>query len=372
MAQHQKLVDWKCVGRRVKTSNTMFDWKITAVQSAATSTSRAAEPTVDISMRVLAVGSAGIRALQYMMDKGLAGASFIALDTTSGTSPASCKTADLCTEGITALPASNECIRAELAGASLLFLVADMGSRTGTSAASRVACVAQELGILTVSAVLMPSRSDGTQRSQIAEEGLQQFQTVCNPLLIAADLSAQKFGSNCSLVDIERESHRVLYGAVRGFADIASASGINDREVDQAELRAVMEMPGRVMASSGSARGEARAQKAVEEALGCAVLQDADMGSASGVLVHISARQLHLSEQDEIVRRVRQCVRADAQVVFGLKALDGSDDLLRVMVAMTGMQLQPLAPVPRNSEQDWEELDIPSLLRDATGELSGE
>jgi cell division protein FtsZ len=340
-------------------------------------------------IKVVGVGGCGGNAVDHMINNGVQGVEFIAMNTDAqalkrvlakttlqlGTATTKGLGAGAKPEvGRQAAEEDRERITDLISGADMLFITAGMGGGTGTGAAPVVAEIARELGILTVAVVTKPFAFEG-KRQKVAAVGIEQLKEHVDSLIIIPnDRLMQVLGDDVTYEDAFRASNDVLNGAVAGIAEIINCPGMVN--VDFADVRTVMSENGVAMMGSASAAGPERAQMAAEQAVHSPLLEDIHLSGARGVLVNITAgRSMKLKEVHEVMNTIRSFTAEDATVIYGSVIDESMEDQLRVTIVATGLggaaaQRQPVMQVvPRTGTDDatgavnYEELDQPTAIR---------
>ena len=306
-------------------------------------------------IKVIGVGGGGGNAINYMIEKGLTGAEFIAMNTDAQALRSS--KADIrlqlganITNGLGAganpeigyksALEDKERIRELVAGADVVFIAAGMGGGTGTGACPVVAEIAKEEGALTIGVVSKPSLFEGRKRMNYAMQGVARLSENIDSLLIIPNDKLQKsLPRGISFLDALSAANGVLYDAVSGFSSI-----INNEEstinIDFADVRTVMTEAGTTAVMGiGVSSGENRAEEAVEEAISCPLLEDVDLSDARGVLVHIVAGiDFSWDEYHIVGDALKQFASEDSHNIIGVTVdptLDSGE--LHVTVIVTGI-----------------------------------
>ncbi|PJK14266.1 cell division protein FtsZ [Lysobacteraceae bacterium NML07-0707] len=224
-----------------------------------------------------------------------------------------------------------------LQGADMVFITAGMGGGTGTGAAPVVAQLAKEMGILTVAVVTKPFPFEGRRRMQVALKGIEELaQHVDSLITIPNEKLLTVLGRNATMVQAFREANNVLHGAVQGIADLIVRPG--EMNVDFADVKTVMNEMGLAMMGTGIARGDDRAQAAVEMAIQNPLLDDVNLHGANGILVNITAgSDITMAEFEEIGRAVDEFAAEDATVIIGTSLDPEMKDEIKVTVVATGL-----------------------------------
>ena len=306
-------------------------------------------------IKVVGVGGGGGNAINYMIDQGLTGAEFIAMNTDAQALRSS--KADIrlqigasITNGLgaganpeigykSALEDKDK-IKELLAGADVVFIAAGMGGGTGTGASPVVAEVANAAGALTIGVVSKPSLFEGRKRINYANQGIARLSEHIDSLLIIPNDKLQKsLPKGVSFIGALEAANGVLYDAVSGFSAI-----INNEEstinIDFADVKTVMTESGtNAVMGIGIATGEERSEHAVEEAISCPLLEDVDLSNARGVLVHIVAGiDFTWDEYETVGDALKEFASDDSQIIIGV-TVDPKIDTgeLHVTVIVTGL-----------------------------------
>jgi cell division protein FtsZ len=341
-------------------------------------------------IKVVGVGGCGGNAVVHMINNGVLGVVFIAMNTDAQALKRNlAKTTLQLGTGVTkglgagakpemgrqAAEEDRERITELVSGADMLFITAGMGGGTGTGAAPVVAEIARELGILTVAVVTKPFDFEGSKRRQVAAVGIDQLkQHVDSLIIIPNERLMQVLGEDVTYEDAFRASNDVLNGAVAGISEVINCPGMVN--VDFADVRTVMSENGVAMMGSATASGPERAQMAAEQAVHSPLLEDIHLSGARGVLVNITASHaMKLKEVHEVMNTIRSFTAEDATVIYGSVIDEAIGDALRVTIVATGLggaaaQRQPVMQVvPRTGTDDaqpavnYEELDQPTAIR---------
>ena len=291
-------------------------------------------------IKVIGIGGGGGKAVNRMIEAGLKGVEFIAINTDSqdlfmsdadvkldigrkltkglgaGASPEIGKQA--------ALDSISE-IEEVLRGADMVFITAGEGGGTGTGAAPVVAKVAREIGALTVGVVTRPFGFEGKRRSAQAEEGIENLRSEVDTLIIIPnDRLLSISDRSISLVEAFRSADQVLLSGVQGITDLITTPGLIN--LDFADVKSVMSGAGSALMGIGSARGESRAAKAAELAVSSPLLE-ASIDGAHGVLLSIAGgSDLGLFEVHEAAEMVAKYAHPDANIIFGTQIDDTLGD----------------------------------------------
>lgn len=318
------------------------------------------------------VGGGGGNALQYMLEKGIMGVSYMAANTDvqalqrfesykekvdliqlgekltkglgAGADPevgkqAACETSEL--------------IQASIEGADMLFITAGMGGGTGTGAAPEIARIATEMGILTVAVVTKPFVFEGDKRMQLAEKGIRELSQYVDSLIVIPNSKLiAVLGKEVTLMSAFETANSVLLGAVQGISNLITHSGLIN--VDFADVRTVMSEMGMAMMGTGVSEGPDRAKHAAQAAIASPLLEELDVYGAKGVLVNITASSsMSIGEFEAVGTLIGEVTSDKANVVIGTVIDDTMADALRVTVVVTGLD--------RPREEDLAKMDYYSL-----------
>jgi cell division protein FtsZ len=301
-------------------------------------------------IKVIGVGGAGGNAVNHMIDQGVEGVEFIAVNT-DGQVLSRNKSRNQIQLGSTGLGAGakpeearavalaeRDRIEEAIAGANMVFITAGMGGGTGTGAGPVIAEVARGLGILTVAVVTKPFSFEGSKRMKIAEQGLAELAPHVDSLIVILnDKLEEVLGEDVTQEEAFRAADDVLNDAVAGIAEIINQPGLVN--VDFQDVRTVMSEQGMAMMGSATAAGVDRARIAAEQAVACPLLEGVNLAGARGVLVNISASRtsLKLRETKEVMNTIRAFAAEDATIIYGGVYDDALSDNLRVTVVATGL-----------------------------------
>jgi cell division protein FtsZ len=343
-------------------------------------------------IKVVGVGGAGGNAVNHMINRGVSGVEFLALNTDMqalNTSRAA-RTIQLGDNGLgaganpaagnAAAVAQREEIKAALTGANMVFLTAGMGKGTGTGASPVVAEIAKELGILTVGVVTKPFDFEGPKKMRVAEQGIDSLVEHVDSLIVVLNQKLfDVMDEDASLEDAFRRADDVLHNAVAGIAEIINVQGLVN--VDFADVKTVMGEQGKAMMGIGEAAGLDRARLAAEQAVASPLLDGVDLSGARGVIVNITAnRSLKLRETNEVINTIKAFCADDATIIHGTVFEESMTDKLRVTVVATGIGRKSVVKpvlVPKESvglrtgtdnipvlQPDYQNLDTPAVWRD--------
>jgi cell division protein FtsZ len=301
-------------------------------------------------IKVVGIGGGGVNAINRMIDVGLKGVEFIAINTDAQAllmSDADVKL-DVGREltrglgagadpevGKKAVEDHAEEIEEVLKGADMVFVTAGEGGGTGTGGAPVVARIARGLGALTIGVVTRPFTFEGRRRSGQAEVGIAGLREEVDTLIVIPNDRLLSISDRAvSMLDAFRSADQVLLSGVQGITDLITTPGLIN--LDFADVKSVMQGAGSALMGIGSARGEDRAVQAAELAISSPLLE-ASIDGAHGVLLSIQGgSDLGLFEINEAARLVQEAAHPEANIIFGAVIDDALGDEVRVTVIAAG------------------------------------
>ncbi|GAA2070036.1 cell division protein FtsZ [Williamsia deligens] len=301
-------------------------------------------------IKVVGIGGGGVNAVNRMIEQGLKGVEFIAINTDAQALLMSDADVKLdvgrdSTRGLgagadpevgrrAAEDAKDE-IEELLKGADMVFVTAGEGGGTGTGGAPVVASIARKMGALTVGVVTRPFSFEGKRRGGQADSGISSLRESCDTLIVIPNDRLLQLGDAAvSLMDAFRSADEVLLNGVQGITDLITTPGLIN--VDFADVKGVMKDAGSALMGIGSARGDDRAKKAAESAINSPLLE-ASMDGARGVLMSIAGgSDLGLFEIHNAATLVQEAAHEDANIIFGTVIDDNLGDEVRVTVIAAG------------------------------------
>ncbi len=307
----------------------------------------------DARIKVVGVGGSGGNAVNTMMNLGLEGVEFVAINTDAQAlndcvAPTKIQIGSTVTRGLGA-GANPELgrkaavedvtkIKDVVTGADMVFITAGMGGGTGTGAAPVLAQLAREEDCLVVGVATKPFLFEGKQRARRAELGLQLLTeqvdtlvTIPNEKLLAIE------DDDLSFVDAFRKADEVLYQAVKGISDLITQSGMVN--VDFADVKMVMANMGHALMGTGCAKGDGRARLAADLAVTSPLLDDISVEGAMGVLINVvGGPDLKMREVSEAATLIQEQAHEDANIIFGATVDENIGDVIKVTVIATGFE----------------------------------
>jgi cell division protein FtsZ len=327
-------------------------------------------------IKVVGIGGGGVNAVNRMIEVGLKGVEFIAINTDAQAllmSDADVKL-DIGREltrglgaganpevgGQAANDHSDE-IEEVLKGADMVFVTAGEGGGTGTGGAPVVAKIARSIGALTIGVVTRPFAFEGRRRANSAEEGIAALREEVDTLIVIPNDKLLSISDrSVSMLDAFKQADQVLLQGVSGITDLITTPGLIN--LDFADVKSVMSNAGSALMGIGSARGESRAVSAAEMAVSSPLLEESIDG-AHGVLLSIAGgSDLGLFEINEAAAMVSDAVHPEANIIFGATIDDALGDEVRVTVIAAGFD----GGRPKRREQEIGRRPIPQQTQAET------
>tara|TARA_Y100000591_G_scaffold233458_1_gene204278 strand:+ start:709 stop:2142 length:1434 start_codon:yes stop_codon:yes gene_type:complete len=304
---------------------------------------------------VLGVGGAGGNAINEMIDSGVEGVEFVAVNTDAQDLKASKAKQKIqiglnLTKGLGAgakleigQAAADESLTEIidlLKGANMVFITAGMGGGTGTGAAHVIARAAKELNILTVGVVTLPFLYEAPSRMRRGQQGLEELRKHVDTIIVIPNQNLFKIANEkTTFKESFKLSNNVLRYGVQSITDLMVKEGLVN--LDFADVETVMSSMGKAMMGTGEAEGEERAHKATEMALNNPLIDDYSLKGAKGLLINITGGEdLTLFEVDEIVNRIRSEVDHVAEIIIGSITDPSLDGKVRVSIVATALDGQ--------------------------------
>ena len=304
---------------------------------------------------VMGIGGAGGNAINEMIDNGMQGVEFIAVNTDAQDLKHSKAKSKIqiglnLTKGLGAgakldigQAAADESLNDIvniLQGANMVFIAAGMGGGTGTGAAHVIARAAKELNILTVGVVTLPFLYEGPSRMRRAQSGLEELRRHVDTIIVIPNQNLFKIANEQTTFEESFNlSNNVLMHGVQSITDLMVRPGLIN--LDFADVESVMASMGKAMMGTGEADGEGRAMKAAEMAISNPLIDDYTLKGAKGLLVNITGgKDLKLFEVDEAVNKVRAEVDPEAELIIGAITDPELDGKMRVSIVATSLDGQ--------------------------------
>ncbi|MBO9345058.1 MAG: cell division protein FtsZ [Chloroflexi bacterium] len=354
-------------------------------------------------IKVVGVGGGGQNAVNRMIDEGLAGVDFIAVNTDQqalmlSKAPVRIRIGEKITRGLgaggnaeigeKAAEESADELYEVLKGADMVFITAGMGGGTGSGAAPVIARIARELGALTIGVVTRPFSFEGTPRMRTAEAAIERLKEHVDTLIVIPnDRLLEIVGQKATLPQALRTADDVLRQGIQGISEVITVPGLIN--LDFADVRTIMSEGGAALMAVGVASGESRARMAAEQAITSNLL-DVTIDGARGILFNITGgTDLSMFEVNEAATIIKAAAHPDCNVIFGAVIDENMKDQIRITVIATGFDhsgglsrrasrissairtttMKPLASEGEPAEQprpvsiDHNNLELPSFLR---------
>lgn len=301
-------------------------------------------------IKVIGVGGGGCNAVNRMIEEGLSGIEFIAVNTDAqalllSKAPTRVRIGDKVTRGLgaggnpetgrKAAEESAEELYEVLKGSDMVFVTSGLGGGTGTGAAPIVAQIAKEVGALTIGVVTRPFTFEGARRAQSAEAGITKLKEHADTLIVIPnDRLLQIVDKRASLQDAFRTADDVLRQGIQGISELITVPGLIN--LDFADVRAIMSEGGAALMAVGRATGEDRAQKAAEMAISSQLL-DITIDGARGILFNITGGStMTLFEVNTAAAIIKETAHPECNLIFGAVVDPSLGEELRITVIATG------------------------------------
>ena len=301
-------------------------------------------------IKVIGVGGAGCNAVNRMIDEGMQGLEFIAVNTDSQALIASkagtrVRIGEKSTRGLgaggnpevgrTAAEESKDELREALSGADMVFITAGMGGGTGTGAAPIVAEICREIGALTIGVVTKPFSFEGPRRMKSAVSGIENLKKNADTLIVIPnDRLLQIVDKKVTMKAAFSQADDVLRQGIQGISELITIPGLIN--LDFADVRAIMSEGGAALMAIGVGEGDDRARKAAEKAINNDLLDVAITG-ARGILFNVTGGEdMTLFEVNEAAAIIRESADKDVNLIFGAVIDPSLQDQIRITVVATG------------------------------------
>lgn len=352
-------------------------------------------------IKVLGVGGGGSNAVNRMMEEGVRGVEFIAVNTDAqalmlSTAPNRVRIGDKLTKGLgsggdpnigaKASEESNDDLYEVISGADMVFITAGMGGGTGTGGAPVIARIARETGALTIGVVTKPFSFEGSKRRAVADEGIEKLKEHVDTLIaIPNDRLLEIVDKRASIQTAFRVADDVLRQGIQGISELITVPGLIN--LDFADVRSIMAAGGAALMAIGHGEGDNKAEEAAEQAVASSLL-DVTIDGARGILFNVTGGpDLTLFDVNTAAESIRKTAHPEANIIFGAVIDESMTDEIRLTVIATGFdttaQHRPsvishaaarsaeprVAPRVVPAEEfptrivDPENLDIPAFLR---------
>ncbi|HRW45889.1 MAG: cell division protein FtsZ [Caldilinea sp.] len=301
-------------------------------------------------IKVIGVGGGGQNAVNRMIEEGIQGVEFIAVNTDAqalmlSSAPQRMRIGEKITKGLgsggnpeiglRAGEESRDELREMLTGADMVFVTAGMGGGTGSGASGVVANVAREAGALTIGVVTRPFTFEGTQRRRNAEEAIEALQSSVDTLItIPNDRLLQIAGKTASIKDAFRMADDVLRQGIQGISELITVPGLIN--LDFADVKTIMQDGGAALMAIGRGSGENRAREAAERAIHSALL-DVSIEGARSIIFNIKGGEdMSLYEVNEAAEVIRGNAHPECNIIFGAVIDADMKDDIQLTVIATG------------------------------------
>ncbi len=354
-------------------------------------------------IKVVGVGGGGCNAVDRMIDEGLKGVDFVAVNTdaqalTLSKAPTRVRIGEKLTRGLgsggdpetgrKAAEESAEELYSVLKGSDMVFITAGMGGGTGTGGAPIVAQIAKEVGALTIGVVTRPFTFEGARRIQAAEAGITKLKEQADTLIVIPnDRLLQIVDKRANLQQAFRMADDVLRQGVQGISELITVPGLIN--LDFADVRTIMSEGGAALMAVGVGKGEDAARIAAEQAISSQLL-DITIDGARGILFNVTGGpELTLFEVNQAAAIIKETAHPDVNLIFGAVIDPNLKDEVRITVIATGFEragvprriVEPVSSEARTSAPssaatpsqpsrefqprafNTEDLDIPTFLR---------
>ncbi len=319
-----------------------------------------AQPESFARIKVVGVGGGGCNAVNRMIDYGMQGVEFIAVNTDGqalllSQAPTRVRIGEKVTRGLGAggNPEMGRKAAEELAeelyevlkGSDMVFITSGLGGGTGTGAAPIVAQIAKEVGALTIGVVTRPFTFEGMRRGQSAEQGIGKLKEQADTLIVIPnDRLLQIVDKRASLQEAFQVADDVLRQGIQGISELITVPGLIN--LDFADVRAIMSEGGAALMAVGKASGEDRARVAAEMAISSQLL-DITIDGARGILFNVTGGSaLTLFEVNTAAAIIKETAHPDVNLIFGAVIDPNMGDEIRVTVIATGFDRAGMRPVP--------------------------
>jgi cell division protein FtsZ len=302
-------------------------------------------------LKVIGIGGGGGNAINRMIDSGLTGVDFIAVNTDAqdldnNLAPTKIQIGKDLTRGLgagavkevgkMAIEADRQPVANALNGADMIFITCGMGGGTGTGASPLIAKLAKEQGSLTVGIVTKPFHFEGPKRMQRADEGIDELRDNVDTLITIPNQRLLSIvDRKTSIRQAFQTADSVLYQATKGISDLINRHGIIN--LDFADVKTIMKNMGDAIMGTGLATGEERAVLAAQQAISSPLLNDMNIHGANGLLINVTGGEdLNLFEVDEACKIITEEAGSDADIIIGA-VIDGNlTDEIMITVIATG------------------------------------
>ena len=336
-------------------------------------------------IKVVGIGGGGCNAVNRMIDEGLTGIEFIAVNTDAqalqfSKAKVRVRVGEKSTRGLgaggdprigrLAAEESAEDLYEVLKGSDMVFVTAGLGGGTGTGGAPIVAQIAKEIGALTIGVVTRPFNFEGNHRAKSAEDGAAALKEHVDTLIIIPnDRLLQIVDKRSGIQDAFKVADDVLRQGIQGISELITVPGLIN--LDFADVRTIMSEGGAALMAVGQATGEDRAIKAAEQAI-CNELLDVTINGARGILFNVTGgTDLKLSEVNQAAAIIKETAHPDVNLIFGAVIDESMGENLRLTVIATGFEGTAIKTTPKmvqsHSTSNASQQPLPSMLENFKG-----
>ena len=337
-------------------------------------------------IKVVGVGGGGSNAVNRMIDAGLQGVEFIAVNTDAqalvlSNAPRRVRIGDKLTKGLgsggdpevgcKAAEESSDELYEVLKGSDMVFLTAGIGGGTGTGASPAIGRIAKEVGALTIGVVTKPFSFEGKRRQEVAEAGIKELKEQVDTLIVIPnDRLLEIVDKKASMQQAFGVADDVLRQGIQGISELITVPGLIN--LDFADVRSIMDEGGAALMAVGRASGDNRALEAAQQAISSSLL-DITIDGARGILFNVTGGpDLSLFEVNQAAGIIKETAHPEVNIIFGAVLDPDMEDSIQITVIATGFdvtdQRKPSVVAKRAIEFpvrtfDREDIDIPAFLR---------
>lgn len=314
---------------------------------------------------VMGVGGGGCNSINRMIDAGVKGVEFIAVNT-DRQALSSCKATKKLVigekltggRGAGAIPdvgekaalESEDIIRETLKGVNMLFVAAGMGGGTGTGAAPIIAKIAKDMGCLTVGVVTKPFDFEKRIKGKTAGEGIAKLKEYTDTLIVISNQALFQGNNNISIVEAWRRADDVLKQGVQGISDLIVNPG--EINIDFADVQTIMKNKGQALMGVGAGKGDNAAIEAVTTAIENPLMPDLVVANAKALLVNVAgSTKMTLKQFEDVMKFIENIASDDALVIVGQSFDDSLQDTIKVTIVATGFEEKDRIPVKEIAEE---------------------
>jgi cell division protein FtsZ len=312
------------------------------------------EETVGAKIKVIGIGGGGGNAVNRMIESGIQGVEFIAVNTdlqalNSNRATIKIPIGGQLTRGLgsggrpetgkMAAQEDTERLIESLQGSDMIFLTAGLGGGTGTGATPILANLAAEIGVLVIAIVTLPFEFEGKVRAKQADEGLRELKNVVDTVIaIPNERLLQTVQLNTSIQDAFKMADDILRQAAQGISDLITKPGLIN--LDFADVKSIMKGMGMAFMGTGIASGDDRAVEAAQKAISSPLLIDTSIEGAHGVLINITGgKDVTLHEVSKASQLIHSLAHPEANIIFGTVIDPAMKEMVKVTVIATGFEM---------------------------------